>query len=523
MNSLAASKCGLRLFAALIGISSLFLTAGCGSSTGLAHINPIGFSNSSLSGTYVFSSQGSDSSGFLLTMAGAVTADGNGNIKGGTMDIIDPNVGPFPNQAIATGTYSVGSDGRGTAQLNITGVANFVLDFVLTSTAHGLVTEFDGNGTGSGTLDLQTAVPTLAQLAGSYAFGLGGIDSGSNPIASAGSFTLDSNGNVLTGSVQDYSGDGGTPSPLAGAATAPAGTSPGTISLNGALGNLIFDFYPVDASHWKAIETDFTFAILSGDVFTQTGATIPNGKMVFTMAGGTFGTGPLALGGVVTSDGSGNFSGGLEDYNNNGNVNPAQVSFGGNLDAALSGPGTRVVTDLTTFVPATQWVLYPSAGGLIMLETDGANVSLGTGYAQTSTSFAASQDYGFNVSAIDLADGGFEEDDIAQFATTSNSLTGAYDINDEGSLSPSVKLTGSYTPPDATGRGTATTDASGSSFVSFDFYVASNSTVLVLETDSIQIGSGIIELQSAPPGAMAASHVSLAHTMPRARGAFKHK
>lgn len=523
MNSLACSKCVQRLFAALIAISGIFLTAGCGSSTGLAHINPVGFSNSSLSGTYVFSSQGSDGNGFLLTLAGAVMADGSGHITGGTMDIIDPNVGPAPGVAITSGTYSVGSDGRGRAQLN-NSVADFELDFVLTSNSHGLVTEFDNNGTGSGTLDLQTAVPTLAQLAGTYAFGLGGIDSTSNPIASAGSFTLDSNGNITTGDF-DYSGDAGTSSPLSGAApfTAPSGTLPGTVSVNAALGNLTFDFYPVNATHWKFIETDFTYAILSGDVFTQGGATIPNGKMVFTMAGGTFGTGPLALGGVVTSDGSGNFTGGLEDYNDNGNVNPTQVAFGGNLDAALSGPGTRVVTDLTTFVPATQWVLYPSSGGLIMLETDNANVSLGTGYLQSSTTFAASQDYGFNVSAFDLGSGGFEEDDIAQFATGSSSLTGAYDINDQGSLSPSVKLTGSYTPPDATGRGTATTDASGSSFVSFDYYVANSSTVLVLETDSIQIGTGIIELQSAPPGAMAASHVSLAHTMPRARGAFKHK
>src|ERR1035438_4128502 len=197
MNSLACSKYVLRLFAALAAISSIFLTAGCGSSTGLAHINPIGFSNSSLTGTYVFSSQGSDSNGFLITMAGAVTANGiggTGGITGGTMDIVDPNVGAFPNQAITAGTYNVGSDGRGTAQLN-TAAGNFVLDFVLTSTVHGLVTEFDGNGTGSGTLDLQTAVPTLGQLAGPYAFGLGGIDSGSNPFASAGSFTLDSNGN----------------------------------------------------------------------------------------------------------------------------------------------------------------------------------------------------------------------------------------------------------------------------------------------------------------------------------------
>jgi hypothetical protein len=269
----------------------------------------------------------------------------------------------------------------------------------------------------------------------------------------------------------------------------------------------------------KFIETDFANAILSGDVFTQTGATFPNGQMVFTMAGGT--SLPLALGGVATSDGTGNFSTGLEDYNENGTV--AQASFSGTLNATSSGPGTRVVTTLTNFVPATQWVLYPSSGGLIMLETDALNVSLGTGYLQSSTSFAASQNYGFNLSAINIS-GGFEEDDIAQFLTqTGSTLKGAADINDEGSLSPDLTLNGSYTGPDATGRGTATTTVSGSSFVGFDFYVANSSTVLVLETDTTQIGVGIIELQSAPSGAVVASHVSLVHPMPRIRAAFKHK
>jgi hypothetical protein len=201
----------------------------------------------------------------------------------------------------------------------------------------------------------------------------------------------------------------------------------------------------------------------------------------------------------------------------------AQTSFSGVLDAALSGPGTRVVTTLSTFVPATQWTLYPSSGGLIMLETDASNVSLGTGYLQSSTSFAASENYGFNISAFNTS-AGVEEDDIAQFLTqTGSTLKGAVDINDEGSTTPDQTLTGSYTGPDATGRGTATTNAAGSEFVGFDFYVADSSTVLVLETDTNQIGSGIIELQSAPSGSVMASHVSLAHTMPRVRAAFKHK
>jgi len=282
---------------------------------------------------------------------------------------------------------------------------------------------------------------------------------------------------------------------------------------------LTFDFYPIDATHLKFIETDFT-NILAGDVFSQTGASIPAGSMVFTMAGGTQASGPIGVGGIMTSDGTGNFTGGLEDINDNGTV-VAQVPFTGTAVGAAS-VGGRVQVTLNGFAPATQWTIYPSSGGLLMLETDASTVTSGAGYAQTSTAFAASAGYGLNLGAFNTS-GGFEEDDIAEFTTTTTGFSGIVDINDDASLSPGQALTGTYTAPDATGRGTATTTEHGNAFVSYVFYSVDGSNFLLLETDTNQIGTGSFEMQSTPTAALAKHLVSMVHPTVPSHGALRHR
>ena len=60
MNPLASAKCAQRLLMALAAASALMFLAACSSSSSTS-VNKQGFSNTSLSGTYVFSSQGFDS------------------------------------------------------------------------------------------------------------------------------------------------------------------------------------------------------------------------------------------------------------------------------------------------------------------------------------------------------------------------------------------------------------------------------------------------------------------------------
>jgi hypothetical protein len=493
--------------ALLLALSTLSLLVGCGSSSPTVVAPPSGgFSKSDLSGTYVFSSTGLDSSGGFLTIAGTLVANGTGGISGGTVDVVGIDVTlPTPvATAISGGSYTVGVDGRGQATLN-SSVGDITLDFVLTSSSHGLVTEYDSNGSGSGTLDLQTAVPSLTQLANPYAFSLAGVDnSGVDAMATVGSFTLDTTGNSTAG-VEDFN-DFKIPfvqQPLSAfVSTVGAGTGPGTITLTSTFGALTFDFYPIDATHMKFIETDFT-QILAGDVFTQTGASIPAGPMVFTVAGLDSSLAPMAAGGVMTSDGTGNFSGGLEDINDAGTVPGAQIPFSGTA-AAGGSVGGRVLVNLSGFDPAIQYAIYPVNGGVLMLETDSLAISAGTAYGQTSTTLASAQGYGLNLSASNS--GGFEEDDIAEFTTTSTGFTGIVDINDEGTLTFDKALTGSYPfAVDSTGRGGATTN-----YFNYYFYVVNSSTYLLLEVDPTQLGVGTFELQTTPSTpALAMSRISI--------------
>ena len=158
MNPLGATKYARRLLMALTAIASILLLASCGSSSSLLRPNPQGFNDGSLTGTYVISISGTDVNTSTnpapivpFAIVGTITADGNGNIKGGTVDINDPgNLGVHTGQAVSSSSgYHIGQDGRGTGTL-VTSVATFKVDFVLTSASHGLISRFDGFGTGSG-------------------------------------------------------------------------------------------------------------------------------------------------------------------------------------------------------------------------------------------------------------------------------------------------------------------------------------------------------------------------------------
>ena len=533
MNPLASTKCAGRLLMALAAIASLLLLGACGSSNSTP-ANQVGFSKSSLSGTYVFSSTGTDSNtGGFLAFAGAITADGNGTITGGNVDVVDVNDGA--GSGTATGSYVVNTDGRGQFTVAVAGVQSFTFNFVLSSTSHGLVTEFDDFGSGSGTIDLQTSLTGISQLANSYALSLAGANiSDSGPLASAGSITFDSNG-ISTAGIQDFN-ENGTPLParsLSGTATLGTGTAPGTMVLNDAFGTSSFDFYPVDATHFKVIETDLTDALLAGDFYTQANATIPSGQVVFTMAGGTANTFPTVAGGFATTDSSGNFTAGSEDLNANSGTFVTSIPFSG-VASSGGAVGGRVLVALTGFATASQWVVYPTtSAGLIILELDTDNVMLGAAYAQSATSFAASQNYGLNLTGFNTG-AEVEIDNIAQFLTASPSsspnMTGKLDENASGlQFAQGINFSATYTPDSpATGRGNILAPSLGTvnGGLGLEYYVVDGITTLFIEGsngDTAQVALGSFVQQTTPNSQVALKHpvVALFHPASHAHGAAK--
>lgn len=509
--------------ALLILICTLAVLAGCGGSSSPPATPPPGggFSNSSLKGTYVFSTSGSDINGFFFTMAGVFTANGSGGITSGTIDINDSDTNvssPVQSfgQAISTSSsYTVGVDGRGKISIPGTLLGTITFDFVLNSPAGGLIIEFDKYGSGSGSLELQTATVTQAQLAQGYAFSLSGFDANDHVLSSAGAFTLDANGNITTTGVYDVNDNQAvsTSQPLTGSVTVGTGGGSGSAAFSTVLGALTFHFYVVDATHFKFIETDPLAApVVSGDIFQQHAA-IPTGTLVFTMAGEDVTTQqPLVFGGFMTSSSPGQISNGSEDANVAGAV-ATQVAFSLNYTAPVNGRSTMA---LSTFTGGpTALAVYPSSGGLLMLEIDNGAVSSGVAYVQSATSLtAAPQGYGLNLSAINGSTSTtFELDDIAEFKTAaSGGPTGLLDENDQGSpIAPQVITNSSTLGPDssnpATGRGVATfCSGTCSTNTLFDliYYTVDGTNTIFIEADSTQLGAGAFQLQSSS-GAKAAA------------------
>jgi hypothetical protein len=496
-------------------LSMLLFLAACGGSSPKVVPPPSGgFSNSNLNGTYVFSVSGSDVvNGTFFAAIGTLVANGSGGLTGGSFDFIDPASGVSTSNTVSGGTYQVGMDGRGTATLP----GNLGLDFVLTSSSHGLVIRFDGNGTGSGTLDLQgaTTAPT-----GSYSFSLAGVDNtGLNPFNSVGSFTLDSTGVIVAGTgVQDFndhytisSETGLTALPLSGSVI--SGANGAVLTTGSTFGTLTFDVFPVDSTHLKLVETD-GIEFLAGDAFTQQTNMPAAGQLVFTMAGFDVNQLFFAAGGFLTSDGTSQITTGLEDINDGGSVAQTIPTLS-NFSSTGNGRFTVTLNGIfngSASVGSYTFAAYPTQnGGIQLLEIDGSGITSGTMYAQTSTSLSTPQGYGLDLTGADSS--GNEVDEIAEFTAQNGGVSGIADINDGGSLSVRQGLGDSSTytlDTPATGRGEVSTSQFG-----LVFYVVDSSNVIFIETDSSPVGLGTFQLQNASGTLSAQSTISMHHASAR--------
>ncbi|HTS09758.1 MAG TPA: hypothetical protein VMP68_29605 [Candidatus Eisenbacteria bacterium] len=515
----------------LFSLSSLALFTACGGGGGTPVIPTPppsgGFSNANFNGTYTFSISGANVNG-LFVMAGSFTACGcsSGTISAGTIDIVDPT-GPQAHIALLTNsTYSISADGRGTAALifNTATISSYEidLDFVLTSSSHGLIIRYDQNGTGSGTIDLQDSSVSQTALGGRYyAYSVSGGDFSNPPLSMAGvgEFQLDSTGTITNNTgIADFN-YGSTPSSqlaLSGSVVLGSGTTPGTASLNSSFSSpnpLGFDVFAIDSTHLKIIETD-GLAILVGDVLYSPTPSFPSGNLVFTMAGLDSTSNFFASGGVVTSDGAAALTNGAQDVNDNGVVDgggTTPTAFTGTFIEQPTGSGRWIVA-LNGFFGGSNFVAYPSTGGLLMLEEDTSNALVTGGVAlqqQSGVTDLASQGYGLNLTGEDLVNA-TETDQIAEFKASAGKLSGTFDINDGGSLA-TQSLTGNYSATN--GIGSATLNAG---FAGMFYYVVDDSTAMFISTDSTLPGLGSMQVQTTPSSA-ASKSAHAPHVLPMFR------
>jgi hypothetical protein len=483
------------------------------------------YSDASLTGPFSFSYIGNDKTGFLAA-AGSFQADGSGHIVSGVQDVDSFTTGPSGATPIS-GTYTVATDGRGTILLNSgpgQGTVN-TLQFVLSTNQHGLLTRFDANFTGSGTLDQQN-LDALANspsvVTGPYVFRVTGADASFKPLGIAGRFTSGGTGTIPNSAAVLDVNDNGTikasDTTLSGTYELDqlhTGSGRGTITLTStSSGTITYAFYVVDSTRLRLVESDST-AFLAGDALSGVAgasfspATLASGNYPF-VEGGNSSTGLYSAGGIFTSDGAGNITGGIFDSNDAGTVTAtAGTTLGtcaytvntttSRIDLRLQlGSGACPATDSAT---TAEFVAYPTAkGSALMLEVDTIAIAGGSAFVQVSTPVTFTGNISFRLAGQGLihnSTAAIQGDVSGQLETTGTTASdGMLDINKFNAVFPNDPIntaTTTIAAPGTLGRGTAVVSGTNPNVTyNVDYYVIDTDTAAVFDSDVTRNMTGTV-------------------------------
>jgi hypothetical protein len=154
---------GVATKARMIEFDDATGTAGTRGSGFMRLQDPTAFSLTKITGPYGFGISGQDSSGGRIAAAGLFSADGAGNISGGTEDIND--TGTVTNSVIFTGTYTApdATNGRVTGTISTSSpaqITHFSLYVVSASEAFLMTTDAEStSGLESGSVLSQASTP----------------------------------------------------------------------------------------------------------------------------------------------------------------------------------------------------------------------------------------------------------------------------------------------------------------------------------------------------------------------------
>jgi Putative Ig domain len=491
-----------------------------------------GTANALLSGQYSFLFTGFDSDG-PVTLAGTLTANGSGDITAGTIDsnrvsgvALGASVAA-PSTTTTGSFYSMGTDGRGTMELNFTFGQNaaIVADYDLVMDSNGNVKFFENYTTatsvdpkhthGEGVMKLVVGPASFgaANFSGNYAFVLPGYDPTGKPAGLAG--VVHSNGTETLSPGTGDLNDAGTYSPqlaLSGSYTFSSGvegTAMLTFAPNAPQVTLNFDYFFVTPSDIYFIETDSNTKTLLPAGFLRL-----SGEMILQQTGAAFNT--TTLQGVSVASGTGIGSGGnasvfaglltstlcndsaavslTYDENNGGAINgggASPISFAGGT-CAITATGRVGFTGLGASAAQTRvaaaYLTGPGQGFLI-----GSDAAVTTGHLEQQTSgpaFALTSFLdGYTLTAPFVAEAGVKNVIGQTTADGAGDLAGTVDeIDPTGAAKPNLAqvLSASFTNPAPNGRGTiATTAPVPSGFPTASaFYVVSPESVRIVSSDS---------------------------------------
>lgn len=464
------------------------------SGTAIATITSVQFGLSSLKGTYIFSLSGVDANGagFPFYAVGAITADGNGKITGGEEDLNDVAVGYFMAPSI-TGTYTLGSDGRGTLNLN-NSIGQFQFAFAMQALDQAVLNEID-NTVVAATGNLENQLVSTAP-SGNYAFGFSGSGLGCGAVNSAGIFALN-NGNILGPQdlncggriiqAQNMSGSYGTSDGLGRGTGSFSGTSTGSSGII---------YYVVSGNRFRFLCPDAaTFFLGAADVQTQSSFTATNfsGSYVINTSANSNAGVSYTL--ISINASSGNVSSGYYDVNDTGTVGQASLSGAYTLSSNGYVKGSWTVSPVS--LPFALYLSSPTSGYYVDERTSavgGGNITAQTGTVTSNSAWAgsyATKQFGYFVANAGIIPGNASAVSGQISADGNGVLAGTLDINDPNGILASQTLQGSYSVgTTAPGRFTAqiTTPTEGTR--NYVGYILDQGRVQLLENDSNLVSAG---------------------------------
>jgi hypothetical protein len=324
---------------------------------------------SALNGTYAFGFSGVD--GLKgLSQIGEFAADGAGNVTSGSVDINDGGTlsqlqifgskTSCASPPSSPSSYSITSNGRGTLTLNTcAGGPTLALNFYVVSlgSAKFVGTNSTQQVAGYTSLQAPNATFNAAVLNGSYAFLLAGSES-SGPIATAGSFVADGNGNFTSGVLDENVN--GTPaldlpflasgSAFGSYTVASNGRGSATFTTSGRTYTFVFYMGPVGASTTavfqetdSGITSDGNFTLQQSAAFTL--ASI-QGNYAIETSGASGGTSQGSTG-QFGANGAGAITAGNIDTNTGGTLTPGQAVTGSYTAPAANGRATLAINSGT--------------------------------------------------------------------------------------------------------------------------------------------------------------------------------
>jgi Fe-S cluster assembly iron-binding protein IscA len=454
-------------------------------------------SNSKLKGRYAFLFKGFDQLG-VYQAVGSITADGGGNITGGSEDV--NNVTAPQLQLAVHGTYLVRSDNRGTVTL-VTARGTSTYTFALNSAGDmATLQEFDSTGVrGSGVLKLQNpAAFAPSQLNGGYALSLTGFDFSGGRIGALAAIFPDGTSGI-SGSSMDVNDAGNlftTFSSFTGSYTVSA-TGRGTARLSvPGFGGGIFNFalYVVSSSEFVLLSIDpvsFTNPIFAGTAEAQTGTPFTSQSFIkssiFHMTGQTFGF-PQTMVGILNYDGNSGVSG-RYDQNSGGNIT-ITAALTGTYAVNNNGRGGLNVVDAQTG-SLLQWTIYAISPNRAFVMDSSASVNIGEMKKQALFTPVSNSSFegnfavgsGETVTQGQSLTTGASQLDGATNTQGRGAITGTWDQSLPSVLNPNQVVVGTYNVSLASNNGRGNMSLTSPSAAGLVFWMVNGSEVFAIDTD----------------------------------------